>query len=49
MNTIKRIKGDFNYLDYDGEKREYIIMGDIGSKFTLTVNSSNGCDIFNDS
>ena len=49
MHIISRVKGDFNYLDSDGEEREYIIMGDIGSKFTLTVNSSNGCDIFNDS
>ena len=49
MHIISRVKGDFNYLDSDGEEREYIIMGDIGSKFTLTVSSSNGCDIFNDS
>ena len=46
---ISLIKGDFNPLDTNGETREYTIIGDVGSKSTLVVSSSDGCDLFNES
>ena len=47
--TISLIKGDFNPLDTNGETREYTIIGDVGSKSTLVVSNSDGCDLFNES
>jgi len=44
---INVIKGDFNPLYTSTETREYTIMGDVGSRFTLTISSSDGCDVFN--
>ena len=49
IHAINRIKGDFSYLNSNGEIRSYTIIGDVGSKFTLVVSSSNGYDILNDS
>jgi len=47
IRFISVIKGDFNPLFTNAETREYIIMGDVGSRFTLTISSSDGCDVFN--
>jgi hypothetical protein len=44
---INVIKGDFNPLYTSTETREYTIMGDVGCRFTLTISSSDGCDVFN--
>ena len=43
------IRDSFNPLDINGETREYTIIGDVGSKSTLVVSSSDGCDLFNES
>jgi len=47
IHIISVIKGDFNPLYTNTETREYTIMGDVGSRFTLTINSNDGCNVFN--
>jgi len=47
IHTITNIKGDFNPLYASAEIRRYTILGDVGSRFNLTVTSSDGhkiCD-----
>ena len=48
-NSINDVRGNFDPLHENGDKREYVIRGDVGSKFTLVVSSSDGCDLFNES
>ena len=45
---INNIKGSFDPISGGGETREYIIVGDIGSKFKLTIydESDAGCILF---
>jgi len=47
IHIISVIKGNFNPLYTNTETREYTIMGDVGSRFTLTINSNDGCNVFN--
>ena len=41
IHTISLIRGDFNPLKSTAETREYTIIGDVGSKFTLTISSED--------
>ena len=46
-SVINNVDGSFDTLSADGEIRNYVIMGDIGSKFSLIVSNNDGYDLFN--